>query len=54
MTKVEDSFNRRGDNYTCKMCSKMIYIDSNGRSGEYTLEQRTFLILMTHIDKDCK
>jgi len=31
----------------------MIHIDDSG-SGEYSLEQRTFLILMRHIDKDCK
>lgn len=53
MMKVEDRFNHKGDNYTCKICSKMIHIDTGG-SGEYTLEQRTFLILMKHIDKDCK
>lgn len=51
--RIWSNFNKKENTYTCKICSKSLIIDESG-SGEYTLEQRSFLILARHVEKECK
>lgn len=56
MTKVEqvwNSFNQNKDKYTCKKCNKVLVIDNNS-TGNVGVIERTFIILMCHLDKDCR
>jgi hypothetical protein len=49
--EVWDAFRLKDSKFICKKCNKELIIDSTG-SGEYTHEQRAFLILLQHLKKD--
>ena len=54
MSEVKDiwlAFNKKNNNFTCKLCSKQFIIDPN-TTGEYTFEQRAFLTLAQHLKQE--
>ena len=50
--EIWSSFNKKDNNFTCKLCNKEFIIDDTS-SGEYTFEQRAFLTLLKH-KESCK
>lgn len=51
INEVWNTFNKKDNNYTCKLCNKEFIIDESS-SGQYTFEQRSFLILAQHLHKE--